>query len=57
MLLRKKKDMGVSYVQETTRKFDYLDNFFIITELLLGNINQQLFMIQFKHKTFFFPQH
>lgn len=47
--------MGISYVQETTKKFDYLDNFYIIIELLIGNMNQQLFIIQFKHRTFFFP--
>lgn len=32
------EDMGVLHVQETTKKFDYLDNCFIITKLLLGNI-------------------
>jgi len=30
--------MGVLHVQETTEEFDYLDNYSIIEDLLLGNI-------------------
>lgn len=46
--------MGDLHVQESTEKFGYLDNCFIIIKLLLGNINQQLFTLQVKHKAFFF---
>ena len=45
--------MGVLHVQETTEEFDYLDNYSIIEDLLLGNINQQIFTLQVKHKAFF----
>lgn len=49
-----KKDMGVLHVQETTEKFDYLDNCFIITELLLGNIRliSNFSCFKLKHRAF-----